>query len=177
MNIKKMMLVGFVLIAHQLVISMEETKREPIIVKGDVYLVPNPLRQKKNFFYGDMLKWNLCTEHGKDVVLADKEWLVQVWAGNKQDAPFKTENDMCEKYTWGFGDHPIVKFFPFHLPYALLKDKHEGDIFSLYTSQPDGLVKVQLTCNQLRARNNNGQTFDEYLRMLVKDSGHIAINS
>lgn len=130
------------------------------IIKGDIFIIPNHLREwRKEFLFADELQKKLNTI---GVTINDGDTMVQVWCCDSTSKNWQDHYD-CPVYT----DMPEDidsrdRLFPGWFPVSLFEGKHEGDIVVLNYKG----TTIELTLAQSKYRYNRFGEFQEVLTKL-----------
>jgi hypothetical protein len=146
-----------------------------IVVKGDIFIVPNLPRYECGKCKNDVKKTFSIKMH-------PNEPLIEVWAASN------------ESNNWSSNPHPILKrIFPNYLPINLLADKKEGDVINITLDEnfiraynekikndfeecfiplfniAHTKLQIQLTCKQVGYRYENYGSFENALQSVKND--------
>jgi hypothetical protein len=146
---------------------------ETKIVKGDIFIIPNPAGTVKDFLPESAKSMKEKWSRLIGIKLKDEdEKLIEVWVAS----------ETCDDWACTYGgfqkhigvelcdpkdeDSFLVGYFPKFLPISVLKGKKEDDVLKFHC--PEYNVDIELTCNQLGRKYRWAGEFEKALRLVAK---------
>ena len=147
------------------------------IVEGDLFIVPNKASKAYEYckgcdYFGN---WSVLAQDGNPFKVDKRDFCVHVWAVSKNEDVSKDaikDQKLREgSDDWASHNHPALGRFPHHLPYALLKDRKEGDIveFDYQNEETKEVFIIRLTCRQVEYRYRDWGNFEDCLKKVIAE--------